>query len=77
MVPGSGVTVRGDRLKFGEGAGTGVGMVCIAGGEIVAGFNGGQTSSLTAGRYRTTVQEVCATWREIDGGIPQYVAVPQ
>ena len=26
--------------------------------------------------YRTTVQEVCATWREV-GGIPQYVAVPQ
>lgn len=77
VVPGSGVTVRGDRLKFGDGAGTGMGMVCIAGGEIVAGFNGGQTSSLTAGRYRTTVQEVSATWREIDGGIPQYVAVPQ
>ncbi|WP_395026266.1 hypothetical protein [Comamonas odontotermitis] len=76
VVLGSGVAVRGDRLKFGDGVGTGMGMVCIAGGEIVAGFNGGQTSSLTANRYRTTVKEVCATWREVDG-IPQYVAVPQ
>ncbi|UBB15417.1 hypothetical protein [Comamonas odontotermitis] len=76
VVLGSGVSVRGDRLKFGDGAGTGMGMVCIAGGEIVAGFNGGQTSSLTANRYRTTVKEVCATWREVDG-IPQYVAATQ
>ena len=51
-------------------------MVCIAGGEIVAGFNGGQTASLTGDRYKTTTTEVCATFREVDG-IPQYLAVPQ
>ena len=76
VVLGSGVRVRGDRIKFGEGAGTGSAMLCIAGGEIVAGFNGGQTTSLTAGRYCATVQEVCATFREVNG-IPQYLAVPQ
>jgi hypothetical protein len=51
-------------------------MVCIAGGEIVAGFSGGQTSRLAANRYQTTATEVCATFREV-GGIPQYMAVPQ
>lgn len=51
-------------------------MLCIAGREVVAGFNGGQTTSLTDGRYRTTAAEVCATFREV-GGVPQYVAVPQ
>lgn len=76
VVPGSGVAAPGDRLKLGEGTGAGAAMVCIAGGEIVAGFNGGQTSSLTANRYKTSAAEVCATFREIDG-IPQYIAVPQ
>ncbi|MDR2330533.1 MAG: hypothetical protein LBE58_13085 [Comamonas sp.] len=51
-------------------------MLCIAGGEMVAGFNQGQTTSLTANRYKTDVQEVCATFREVDG-IPQYLAIPQ
>lgn len=73
---GSGVAVRGDKVKFGDGVGSGVAMLCIAGGEIVAGFNQGQTTSLTANRYKTTVQEVCATFREVDS-IPQYLAIPQ
>lgn len=76
VVPGSGVAAPGDRLQLGEGTGSGSAMVCIAGGEVVAGFNGGQTSSLTGNRYKTTAAEVCATFREIDG-IPQYIAVPQ
>lgn len=76
VVPGSGVLVPGKRLKLGDGVGAGEAMACIAGGEVVAGFNGGQTSSLTADRYKTPATEVCATFREIDG-IPQYIAVPQ
>lgn len=76
VVPGSGVSAPGDRIKLGDGAGSGTAMLCIAGGEIVAGFGGGQTTSLTDGRYRTTATEVCATFREV-GGIPQYLAVPQ
>lgn len=76
VVPGSGVSAPGDKLKFGDGAGGGDAMLCIAGGEIVAGFAGGQTTSLTSNRYKTTVTEVCATFREIDG-VPQYIAVPQ
>ena len=76
VVLGSGVAAPGDRLKLGEGSGGGAAMLCIAGGEIVAGFNGGQTSSLTAGRYKTTATEVCAAFREVNG-IPQYLAVPQ
>jgi len=51
-------------------------MLCIAGGEIVAGFAGGQTTSLTANRYRCDAREVSATFREVDG-VPQYLAVPQ
>lgn len=76
VVHGSGVSAPGDRLKLGDGTGGGTAMLCIAGGEVVAGFNGGQTSSLTGDRYKTTATEVCATFREIDG-IPQYIAVPQ
>ena len=77
VVPGSGVSAPGDRIKLGDGVGNGTAMLCIAGGEIVAGFGGGQTTSLTDGRYQTTVTEVCATFREVEGGIPQYLAVPQ
>ena len=77
VVPGSGVSALGDRIKLGDGVGNGTAMLCIAGGEIVAGFGSGQTTSLTDGRYRTTVTEVCATFREVEGGIPQYLAVPQ
>lgn len=76
VVLGSGVQAPGHRLKLGDGTGGGQAMLCIAGGEVVAGFSGGQTASLTADRYRTSVQEVCATFREING-IPQYLAVPQ
>ena len=76
VVPGSGVTAPGDRVKLGDGSGAGTAMLCIAGGEIVAGFSGGQTSSLTGGRYRTTAAEVAATFREV-GGVPQYMAIPQ
>ncbi|WP_270175214.1 hypothetical protein [Diaphorobacter sp. ED-3] len=76
VVRGSGVAAPGDRLKLGDGSGAGTAMLCIAGGEIVAGFSGGQTTSLTGNRYRATPAEVCATFREV-GGIPQYLAVPQ
>lgn len=76
VVLGSGVAAPGHRLKLGDGTGGGQAMLCIAGGEVVAGFAGGQTSSLTANRYRTPAAEVCATFREVDG-IPQYLAVPQ
>lgn len=76
VVPGSGVSAPGDRIKLGDGTGNGTAMLCIAGGEIVAGFGGGQTTSLTGERYKTTATEVCATFREV-GGIPQYLAVPQ
>ena len=76
VVPGSGVSAPGDRIKLGDGTGNGTAMLCIAGGEIVAGFGGGQTASLTDGRYRTTAIEVCATFREVNG-IPQYLAAAQ
>lgn len=76
VVLGSGVPVPGDQIRAGEGTGNGEAMICIAGGEVVAGFDGGQAVSLTQGRYRTTVQEVSATFREVNG-IPQYVAVAQ
>lgn len=76
VVLGSGVSAPGDQLRIGDGAGGGDAMLCIAGGEIVAGFAGGQTSSLTQGRYKTSVAEVSATFRVVDE-IPQYVAVPQ
>ena len=48
-------------------------MLCIAGGEIVAGFGGGQTSSLTGNRYKSTATEVCATFREVNGIPPHYL----
>ena len=76
VVPGSGVTAPGDRVKLGDGSGAGAAMLCIAGGEIVAGFGGGQTTSLTGNRYKSTATEVCATFRDVNG-VPQYVAVPQ
>lgn len=76
VVPGSGVTAPGDRVKLGDGSGAGTAMLCIAGGEIVAGFGGGQTTSLTGDRYKSTATEVCATFREVNG-IPQYLAIPQ
>lgn len=76
VVLGSGVPAPGEDLKLGDGTGSRNAMVCIAGGEIVAGFGGGQTSSLTGDRYKSTATEVCATFREVNG-IPQYLAIPQ
>ncbi len=76
VVPGSGVTAPGYRVKLGDGSGSGTAMLCIAGGDIVAGFGGGQTASLTGNRYKSTATEVCATFREVNG-IPQYLAIPQ
>lgn len=76
VVPGSGVAAPGHHIKLGNGTGAGPAMLCIAGGEVVAGFAGGQTESLTDGRYHTAATEVCATFRDLDG-IPQYIAVPQ
>ncbi len=77
VVLGSGIEAPGHRIKLGDGTGGGQAMLCIAGGEIVAGFAGGQTSSLTANRYRSKAQEVCATFRDLGSGAPQYLAVPQ
>lgn len=76
VVLGSGVTVRGDRVKAGQGVGQGTAMLCIADSRIVAGFGGGNMQRLTEARYRTDPREVFATFREVDG-IPQYLAVPQ
>ena len=76
VVLGSGVEAPGQKLKLGDGAGSGQAGICIAGGGIVACFSGGQTSGLTDNRYKTTAAEVCATFREVNG-IPQYLAVPQ
>jgi hypothetical protein len=76
VVPGSAVAAPGRYLKLGDGVGAGPAMVCIAGGEVVAGFAGGQTASLTANRFKTPVVEVAATFRVVNE-IPQYLAVPQ
>lgn len=76
VVPGSGVNAPGDQIKLGDGVGRGSAMLCIAGGEIVAGFSDGVTTGLTGARYRTNAKEVCATFREVQG-VPQYIAVPQ
>lgn len=75
VVLGSGIAAPGHRLKLGDGTGAGAAMLCIAGGEVVAGFDGGQTTSLTANRFNTATKEVSATFRELNG-IPQYMAVP-
>lgn len=75
-VLGSGVAVRGELIKQGEGAGLGSAMVCIADRVVIAGFSDGQIERLTESRYSTTVTEVAATFRMV-GRVPQYVAVPQ
>ena len=75
-VLGSGVSVRGELLKRGDGVGSGSAMVCIADRCIVAGFSDGGISRMTEGRYATDVTEVCATFRKVNG-IPQYIAIPQ
>lgn len=76
VVLGSGVAAPGDQLRLGEGSGAGTAMVCIAGGNVVAGFSGGVISNLTDKRYRTAVTEVAATFR-LTNDIPQYIAIPQ
>lgn len=76
VVLGSGVSAPGHMLMLGDGVGNGEAMVCIAGGEVVAGFAGGTTASLTQDRFRTEVREVAATFR-VYNEIPQYMAVPQ
>jgi len=70
-VLGSGVGVRGEFIGQ-----SGSAMICIANGVIVAGFSDGGVVRMTEGRYKTTVTEVSATFRQING-IPQYIAVPQ
>lgn len=75
VVLGSGIEAPGHRLALGDGTGAGAAMLCIAGGEVVAGFDGGQTTSLTANRFKTDAKEVSAAFREVNG-IPQYMAVP-
>jgi hypothetical protein len=75
VVLGSGIAAPGHRLALGDGTGAGAAMLCIAGGEVVAGFDGGQTTSLTANRFKTDAKEVSAAFREVNG-IPQYMAVP-
>jgi hypothetical protein len=76
VVLGSGVHVPGEWLRVGDGVGEGDCMVCIAGGYIVGGTAGGGLVPLSAGRYRTDVSEVAATFRVVNE-IPQYIAVPQ
>lgn len=75
-VLGSGVAVRGELIKRGEGAGLGSAMMCIADKVLTAGFSDGQVVRMTEGRYTTDVTEVAATFRMLDR-VPQYVAVPQ
>lgn len=76
VVLGSGVAAPGDQLRLGEGTGAGTAMVCIAGGNVVAGFSGGVIGNLTDKHYRTNVTEVAATFRLLND-IPQYLAIPQ
>lgn len=76
-VLGSGVTIEAEYLRPREGGNNrGTAMICIAGGGLVYGYNGGAIWRITEGIYRTTVTEVAATWRMREG-VPQYIAVPQ
>ena len=65
-----------DLVALGEGRGNGSAMLCIVGGYVLAGFNSGSVNRLTHQRYRTAAREVAATFRE-EGGMPQYIAIPQ
>jgi hypothetical protein len=75
-VLGSGVAVRGELIKQGEGAGLGSAMMCLADNTVVAGFSDGQIVRSTESRYTTTATEVSAVFRMVDR-VPQYVAIPQ
>lgn len=78
VVPGSGVTVPGDKIKAGDGSGpSGDAMICIADGYLVAGWADGSTARISANQYRTSVTEVAATFRIVGGEVPQYIAIPQ
>lgn len=76
VVLGSGVEVPGDKVLLGQQTGNDPAMVCIADQVLVAGFKGGMTTRMTEGKYRTSVTEVAATFRVVNG-IPQYIAVGQ
>lgn len=77
VVLGSGVSAPGDMVGLGEGRrGSGAAMLCILGGSIACGFNGGELYRITQGRYRTTAREVAATFR-MENEVPQYLAVEQ
>lgn len=71
VVLGSGVEVPGQKL----GAGAARAMVCISDGELVAGLGDGSVKEMAPDRYKTSAQEVAATFREVNG-VPQYIAVP-
>lgn len=75
VVLGSGTTVPGEKIVRGDGVGTGTSMICIVGGMLVAGFGDGEVIAFQDGKYRTDVQSVYSTFREVRD-IPQYVAVP-
>ena len=75
VVLGSGVSVQGESVQRGQGTGQGPAMVCIAARGLVAGFSDGGVSRMTEGRYATSVSEVAATFRHVNG-IPQYIAIP-
>lgn len=74
VVLGSGLPVSGDLIKQGDGVGSGNAMMCIAGGGLVAGFNGGGVIRMTEGRYHTDAVEVFSAFRVVNG-VPQYVGV--
>lgn len=76
VIPGSGVQVPGEYVQRGDGVGNGVCTICIAGGELVAGFADGGVARMTGGRFKTDASEVASTFRIVNG-IPQYIAVPQ
>ena len=77
-VRGSSVAVRGELVRLEKNNGSGSAMLCIAGREIMAGFNGGALVSLTQGRFAVgaDVTEVAATFR-VTNGVPQYLAALQ
>jgi hypothetical protein len=78
VVLGSGVPVRGEQIRKGDGVGEGKAMICIADRTIVAGFDNGDVVRMTESRYAVApdVAEVSATFR-MSNGTPQYLAVPQ
>lgn len=77
VVLGSGVTIRGELVKLGDGTGRGTAMICIADNVVCAGFSGGNVVRMTEQRYQTSVTEVSATFRMAHGRVPQYLAIPQ